>query len=120
MAQPAIPLMTTATPEDTDTRREGLEQAHQAILKEYPKMHSMLIVRHGKLIFEHYYNDHHAGALNDLRSATKSFVSALTGIAIGRGEMPDLHISVSEVLRKHIPYLHSPHLSKSHSVIFLP
>ncbi|OMD57378.1 serine hydrolase domain-containing protein [Paenibacillus odorifer] len=112
MAQPVIPLMTTAAPEDTDTRLECLEQAHQAILKEYPKMHSMLIVRHGKLIFERYYNDHHAGALNDLRSATKSFVSVLTGIAIGRGEMPDLHISVSEVLRKHIPYLHSPHLSK--------
>ncbi|WHY19932.1 hypothetical protein QNH28_02555 [Paenibacillus sp. G2S3] len=79
-----VPVMTTALPEETATRREGLEQAHYAIQKEYPKMHSMLIVRHGKLIFERYYGNHHAGALNDLRSATKSFISIITGIAIDR------------------------------------
>lgn len=107
-----VPAMTTALPEETATRLEGLEQAHDAIQKEYPKMHSMLIVRHGKLIYERYYGNHHAGTLNDLRSATKSFISTLTGIAIDRGDIPDIDVSVSKVLRKHIPYLHSPHLSK--------
>lgn len=104
--------MITTTPEDTDTQLDGLEQAHYAILKEYPKMHSMLIIRHGKLIFERYYGSHHAGTLNDLRSATKSFIGMLTGIAINRSDMPDINTPVSEVLRRHIPYLHSTHLSK--------
>lgn len=104
--------MNTALPQDTETCRDRLEQAHQAVLKEYPKMHSMLVVRHGHLIFERYYGEHHAGTLNDLRSATKSFTSILTGIAINRGDMPDIHTQISGVLRKHIPYLHSPHLSQ--------
>lgn len=104
--------MDTAQPEDTDTCRDKLELAHQAVLKEYSKMHSMLIVRHGKLIFEQYYGEHHAETLNDLRSATKSFIGILTGIAIDRGEMPDVLTLVSVILRKHIPYLHSPHLPK--------
>lgn len=107
-----IPAMVTAMPENTQTCRDGLEQAHQTILKEYPKMHSMLILRHGKLIFERYYSDHHVGTLNDLRSATKSFIGMLAGIALNRGEIPDIHMSVSEALHGHIPYLHSSHLSK--------
>lgn len=104
--------MNTVLPQDTVTCQDLLEHAHHAVLKEYPKMHSMLVVRHGQLIFERYYAEHHAETLNDLRSATKSFIGILTGIAISRGDMPGLQTQVSEVLSKHIPYLHSPHLSQ--------
>lgn len=115
-----VPAMTTALPEETATRREGLEQADYAIQKEYPKMHSMLIARHGKLIFERYYGNHHAGALNDLRSATKSFISAITGIAIDRGDIPDIDVLVS---RYFVSMFHTctPLIyQKSLSVICLP
>lgn len=75
-------------------------------------MHSMLVVRHGKLIFERYYGSYHAGMLNDLRSATKSFISMLTGIAVANGHMPEVRTPVTDVLHKHVPYLHSPRLGE--------
>ena len=48
----------------------------------YPGVHSVLIIRDGKLIFEEYFYQYERDSLHELRSATKSFVSALTGIAI--------------------------------------
>lgn len=107
----AIPVP-QADPEDTGTVGGQLKQAHEAIMKEYPKMHSMLVVRHGKLIFERYYGNYHAGMLNDLRSATKSFMSMLTGIAISRGEMPGTDTCVSDTLRKYLPAAPAPQLAE--------
>ncbi|GGF93856.1 6-aminohexanoate-dimer hydrolase [Paenibacillus albidus] len=104
--------LTQARPEDTGTQAPPLENLHFNILKEFPRMHSLLIIRHGKLIFERYYGSHQAGMLNDLRSATKSVLSILTGIAIGRGDLPGIHTSVAELLHAYIPPRHSPELAK--------
>lgn len=55
----------------------------QEIVKgRYPNVHSILIIKDGKLVFEEYFYEHDRNKLHELRSATKSFVSALTGIAI--------------------------------------
>lgn len=51
----------------------------------YPKVHSILIIKDGKLVFEEYFYEHHKNKLHQLRSASKSFISALTGIAIDKG-----------------------------------
>ncbi|HZY39052.1 MAG TPA: serine hydrolase [Mucilaginibacter sp.] len=64
----------------------------------YPNIHSMLILRHGKLIFENYfagedvddampvgYVNHTIDGLHDCRSISKSFTSACIGIAIKQG-----------------------------------
>lgn len=104
--------MSAADPEETGTAGELLEQAHETILKAYPKMHSMLVVRHGKLIFERYYANHHAGMLGDLRSATKSFVSLLTGIAIARGEISGTDLPVADTLRHYLSARSDPQLSR--------
>lgn len=52
-------------------------------------LHGLVVIRHGKLIFEKYYNDgNHIYTRNSkhvLFSATKSFTSALIGIAISKG-----------------------------------
>ncbi|MDA1302106.1 MAG: serine hydrolase [Proteobacteria bacterium] len=49
------------------------------------KLHSILVARHGHLIVEHYYNGYDRHTTHDLRSATKSITSLLTGIAVDRG-----------------------------------
>jgi CubicO group peptidase (beta-lactamase class C family) len=51
----------------------------------YPNVHSVLIIKDGKLVFEEYFYGYNKTKLHELRSATKSFVSALTGIAIDKG-----------------------------------
>ena len=51
----------------------------------YPNVHSVLIIKDGKLVFEEYFYEYNKDSLQELRSASKSFVSALTGIAIEKG-----------------------------------
>lgn len=55
----------------------------------YQNVHSVLIIKDGKLVFEEYFYDNNKAKLHELRSATKSFVSALTGIAIDKGFIKD-------------------------------
>lgn len=52
-----------------------------------PRLLSLLVVRHGVLVVEEYFNGNRADSLNDARSVTKSVVSTLTGIAARRGEV---------------------------------
>jgi len=51
-----------------------------------PRLHALLIVRHGRLLVEEYFNNWQSDRLHTLQSVSKSFTSALVGIAIGRGE----------------------------------
>lgn len=63
-----------------------LEQMMLKIIDgQYPNVHSILIIKDSKLVFEEYFYEHHRGKLHELRSATKSFVSALAGITIDKG-----------------------------------
>jgi CubicO group peptidase (beta-lactamase class C family) len=51
----------------------------------YKDVHSVLLYQRGKLVLEEYFYGYSAGRTQQLRSATKSVVSALAGIAIDRG-----------------------------------
>jgi CubicO group peptidase (beta-lactamase class C family) len=73
-----------------DIKDSGLKKAllddmvHKIIEGQYPNVHSVLIVKDGKLVFEEYFYEYTRNKLHELRSAKKSFVSALTGIAIDK------------------------------------
>ena len=45
-------------------------------------MHSILILKDNKLVFEEYFYEYTRDSLQEMRSASKSVVSALAGIAI--------------------------------------
>jgi CubicO group peptidase (beta-lactamase class C family) len=53
--------------------------------KTFTKVDSMVVVRHGKLVAEGYFNGFGRDSLHDLRSTGKSFTSALAGIAVDQG-----------------------------------
>jgi CubicO group peptidase (beta-lactamase class C family) len=50
----------------------------------HPNVHSVLIIKDGKLVFEEYFYEYNKEGLHELRSASKSFISALSGIAIDK------------------------------------
>lgn len=54
---------------------------------ECPHLHSLLIVRNGYLVLEEYFNGYDAETLNSMQSVTKSFTSAVMGIAIEQGKI---------------------------------
>ena len=53
----------------------------------YKDVHSVLLYQRGKLVLEEYFYGYSVGRKHQLRSATKSVVSALAGVAIDRGSL---------------------------------
>jgi hypothetical protein len=64
----------------------------------YGKIHSFLLFKCDKLIFEKYYYGFHKNVLHPLESATKSVISLLIGLLYDQGKFKDLSDSVSKYL----------------------
>lgn len=58
---------------------------HTIAKQEYTGIHSILISKGGKLVYEHYFNGYTADSVHDSRSSFKSITSLLMGIAIDKG-----------------------------------
>lgn len=52
----------------------------------YPRLNALLIIRHGYLVVEEYFRRYTGNSPHTLQSVSKSFTSALIGIAISKGE----------------------------------
>ena len=96
----------TASPAEVGFDEELLAQAVDRIKDgEYPNVHSMLIVKDGKLVFEEYFDGHvwdyeaerfegpevsfDRDTKHTIMSVTKAFTSALIGMAIEEGFIAD-------------------------------
>ena len=55
---------------------------------ELPRLHSLLVSWRGELVLERYFNGARATRAANIKSVSKSVISALVGIAIDRGLMP--------------------------------
>jgi CubicO group peptidase (beta-lactamase class C family) len=67
-----------------DMRR--IEEMVRLIIQgQYPDVHSVLIVDKGTLVLEEYFYEYEADTVHPLRSATKSFIATLMGLAIEDG-----------------------------------
>ncbi len=63
-----------------------------------PRFRSLLVARHGRLALERYFGGADAATLFDVRSVTKSVVSALTGIALRDQVLPSVDVPVAGYL----------------------
>ena len=61
-------------------------------------IHSLLLLKDDKLVLEEYFHTYNANTLHPIESVTKSFTSALTGIAIDKHFIPD----VNEIVLKYL------------------
>ena len=82
----------------------------------FKKITSVLIARHNKLIFEHYYNGSAETALNDTRSATKTITGILVGIAIDLGYIKSERDKIMDYF-KDIPSVENPSPKKENITI---
>lgn len=75
----------TSSPEKQGMDSGFLDKADKYIEDNYPGIHSLLVVRHGYLVFEKYYQGYDADTLQNIKCVSKSIISALVGIAINDG-----------------------------------
>jgi CubicO group peptidase (beta-lactamase class C family) len=64
---------------------------NKILRKEIPNIHSLLIFKDNKLVLEEYFYNYSEIKPHRVHSVTKSFTSALTGIAIDRKFIPDIN-----------------------------
>lgn len=62
-----------------------------AELKQLPRLRSLLVSWRGQLVLERYFGGARAGQPANVKSAAKSILSALVGIAIDQGLIQDVH-----------------------------
>ncbi|WJH32323.1 beta-lactamase family protein [Paenibacillus sp. CC-CFT747] len=86
------PFLPEGRPEDAGFQQEILKEM-EGRLREW-KMRDVLIVRGGRLVWE--WHDKGQDRTGQVYSMTKSFLSALIGIAMERGEIQDLDRSLGE------------------------
>jgi len=88
-----------STPQEEGFNSEDIYSIYQKVYSEdwYPAIHSLLIIRNGKLVAEAYCRDkEEINLFHHIQSASKSITSLLTGIAIDQGlitsvDMPVYH-----------------------------
>ncbi len=64
-----------------------IDMVKETIKGEFRDVHSILIWKDGKLVLEEYFYGYNEGKPHQLRSASKSFIGALLGIAIDQGKI---------------------------------
>jgi CubicO group peptidase (beta-lactamase class C family) len=93
----------------------------QILADTFPDIHSMLICRHGKLIYENYfagedeivggapvgYVNHTIDDLHDCRSVSKSFTSACIGIAVKQGFIKSIDEPIFPYFKEYAKYFDS-------------
>jgi CubicO group peptidase (beta-lactamase class C family) len=81
-----------STPEEQGLDPAKLQELVDLIRagEEYPRLHCLLVIRHGKLVLEEYFN-WQPERLHTLQSVSKSFTSALVGIAIKQAKFKGVH-----------------------------
>lgn len=98
----------TAAPESVGVAAKPLHDMDAAVRAgEFKKIGSVLVARHGKLVFEDYF-DGDAGTLRDTRSATKSITDMLVGIAISERKLSSVDARVLALLPERARKMQDP------------
>lgn len=73
-----------------------------ATAAELPRLHALLVARHGELARERYFRGPGRNGRANIKSASKSIISALVGIAIAEGRLEGLDQPVAPFFRDYI------------------
>ena len=79
--------MPRSTPEREGVPSKAIERYMRALDEQKLAMHSVMFVRHGKIIYESYYNPFDPAFRHRLYSCSKSFTSVAIGMLAERGAL---------------------------------
>lgn len=89
----------TADPADHNLDAARLDRARDYLSAHVPHINSLLVVRGGDLVYEHYRDDARgADSLRNVKSMTKSVLATLTGIAIQAGDLFGIDEEIGAIL----------------------
>ncbi len=94
-AKPALPR---STPEAEGVDSAGAQRFVEALEQRIDAVHSVMLVRHGKVVAEGWWSPYQAGDLHVMYSVTKSFTSSAVGFAVQEGLL-----SVNDTILSHFP-----------------
>lgn len=93
----------TAAPDEVGLDARILDNIADQLARDDHDIHSMLVVRHGRVAMEQYWNGFTRDNPHDIRSATKSITALLTGTAIDRGYLAGVNAPVMDYLQPGYP-----------------
>lgn len=94
----AAELPLAATPEAQGVRSEGLRQLSQYVRHEGYDVRAMILLRHGRVVFEWYSSGVTREHNHNIYSITKSVAATLAGIAVDRGQVPGADAPIRTLL----------------------
>lgn len=93
--------------ETSSLSMEGLDSSkirdmiYSIMNRRYKGIHSILLVKNGKLVLEEYFYGYNRDRLHELHSVSKSITSILVGIAVDRKMIPNVNKQVHEFFSDH-------------------
>jgi CubicO group peptidase (beta-lactamase class C family) len=102
----------TAAPDRQGMDPAVLDDLDAVVPDSYPGVRSLLVARHGYLVYERYWQGVDAGDGHNSFSVTKSVVSALVGLALRDRHLQGLDQTVGELLADHLPANADPRLGQ--------
>ncbi|MDR2679563.1 MAG: ChbG/HpnK family deacetylase [Tannerella sp.] len=80
-------LPRTQSPAKEGINAKGIANYLDAVKKTGQDLHSLMIVRHGKVVFEQWFGDNAAGKLHVLNSVSKTYTAMATGFAVAENRI---------------------------------
>lgn len=96
-AEPPKNIWKTASPEEVGLDSEALAEMFDFVRQREVPVHSVQIVRHGRLALDAYFYPYRSDMRHDVASVTKSITSTLVGLAIKRGYLRDVQQPVTSM-----------------------
>jgi len=95
------PEWVTGLPEDVGLDSAALAEMFDYIREHEIPVHSVQIVRHGRLVLDAYFYPYSVEMRHDVASVTKSITSTLIGLAIQKGYLRDVQQPVLSLFPNH-------------------
>ena len=110
-AQKNLSLPRSSSPEMEGVSSEGISNFIDAVGKSKHELHSFMILRHGKVVSEGWWNPYRNDLKHTLYSCSKSFTATAVGFAVNEGKL-SVNDKVISFFPEDLPSQISPYLAE--------